>query len=48
MDKYTLCVIVILLLIGFGISALLVFLASLAFGFKISIFKVLLAFIAGL
>ena len=48
MDKYILCIIVISLLIWFGISALLVFLASLAFGFKISIVKVLLVFVAGI
>lgn len=47
MDKYILCIIVISLLIWFGLSALLVFLASLAFGFKMSLFKVLFVFVAG-
>jgi hypothetical protein len=41
-------VLIVELLLWFGISALLVFLASLAFGFKMSLFKVLFVFIAGI
>ncbi len=48
MDKYILLIIVIALLIWFGISALIVFLASLVFGFKMSIVQVLLVFVVGI
>lgn len=41
-------IIVIASLIWFGISALLVFLASLAFGFTMSLAKVLFVFVVGL
>lgn len=46
--KITLIVLIIASLIWFGLSALLVFLASLIFDFKMSIIKVLLVFVAGI
>lgn len=44
----TIIILVIAAAIWFGVSALLVFLASLAFGFTMSIAKVLFVFVAGI
>ena len=46
--KITIIILIIASAIWFGLSALLVFLASLVFGFKMSIIKVLLVFVAGI
>lgn len=48
MNKYIFCVLMLAFLLWFGISALLVFIASLAFGFKMSIFQILFVFVVGI
>lgn len=45
--KIAIIILVIAGAIWFGLSALLVFLASLAFGFTVSLPKILLVFVAG-
>ena len=45
--KILILIMIVLSMLWLGVSALLVFLASLAFGFKMSLFKVLFVFVAG-